>query len=92
MSSLQFDRSTAGQSFFTGLWACDRSGRGPASVEGRLAGLTLPYSNVNYGHLLGRPSLGPCSLRGCCHRDSGGPLVFWGADRDPVILVRGDQT
>lgn len=44
--------------FHPAQWASDRSGRGSASVEGRLAGLTPPYSPVNYGHLLGRPSLG----------------------------------
>lgn len=44
--------------FHPAQWASDRSGRGSASVEDRLAGLTLPYSPVNYGHLLGSPSLG----------------------------------
>lgn len=38
--------------FHPAQWACDRSGRGSASAYGRLAGLTPPYSNVNYGHLL----------------------------------------
>lgn len=44
--------------FHPARWTSDRSGRGSASMEGRLAGLTPPYSPVNYGHLLGRPSLG----------------------------------
>lgn len=44
--------------FHPAQWASDRSRRGSASMEDRLAGLTLPYSPVNYGHLLGRPSLG----------------------------------
>lgn len=78
-------------------WACDRSasrsGRGCASAHGRLAGLTPPYSDVNYGHLLRRPGLGGFP---------GSPAVaigtaknrwwFWGPDRDPVILLRGGQT
>lgn len=84
---------TAGQSFFT-------QPNGPLTGLGE--GLPLCKADWQDWHLhiatlimgicLDAPVWGPSRVPGCCHRDGGEPLVVWGADRDPVILLRGGQT
>lgn len=84
---------TAGQSFFT-------QPNGPLTGLGE--GLPLWKTDWQDWHFhivqlimgicLEAPVWGPSRVHGCCHRDGGEPLVAWGADRDPVILLRGGQT
>lgn len=52
----------------------------------------LSIATLIMGICLDAPVWGPSRVLGCCHRDGGEPLVVWGADRDPVILLRGGQT
>lgn len=84
---------TAGQSFFTqpngpltGL------GEGLPPCKADWQDWHLHIATLIMGICLDAPVWGPSRVPGCCHRDGGEPLVVWGADRDPVILLRGGQT
>lgn len=74
--------------FHPAQWGSDRSGRGSADWQDWHLHIVL----LIMGICLDTPVWRSSRVHGCCHRDGGEPLVVWGADRDPVILLRGGQT
>lgn len=75
---------SAGRSFFTQPYRV-LTGLGECLLlwKGNWQGwLTPPYNSINYGHLVGRPSLGPSPCLGCCYRDHREPLESRGGGMD----------
>lgn len=84
---------TAGQSFFTQPYGpLTGLGEGLSPCKADWQDWHLRIAMLIMGICLDAPVWGPSRVLGCCHRDHGEPLVVWGADRDPVILLRGGQT